>query len=114
MVAAQASPQKDGGCLVEPTTLGSLGVAAASVLTALGLIINDRRKGRLSAHEHQRVYIQDQQEDIDNLRRDLSQLWDWAVRAIRKAAAANVQLDPLPSSPPRSTADAEPAGPTAP
>lgn len=85
-----------------PTEITALATAAATVIGAGGLIINDRRKGRQSTHEHQRLYIQDQQEDIDKLRSDLSQLWDWAVRAIRKAGAAGVQLDPLPASPPAS------------
>jgi hypothetical protein len=90
-----------------PTEITALAGAAATVLTAGGLLINDRRKGRASTHEYQRIYIQDQQDDIKALRRDLSQLWDWAVRAIRKAGAAGVQLDPLPAEPPESKHAAE-------
>jgi hypothetical protein len=88
---------------VTPTEWVAIGTMVTTGVGALGLIINDRRKGRLSTHEHQLRYINDQQADINALRRDLSQLWDWAVRAIRKAGAAGVQLDPLPASPPESS-----------
>lgn len=85
-----------------PAEITALATAGATVLTAAGLIINDRRKGRQSTHEYQRIYINDQQEDINALRRDLSQLWAWAVKAVRKATAAGLELDPLPSEPPQS------------
>lgn len=85
-----------------PTEIGALITASATVLGALVMLIRDRRSGRLTAEEHQRLYIQDQQEDINALRRDLSQLWTWAVKAIRKATAAGIELDPLPSEPPQS------------
>lgn len=85
-----------------PTEIGALVTASATVLGALVMFIRDRRSGRLTAEEHQRLYIQDQQEDINALRRDLSQLWTWAVKAIRKATAAGIELDPLPSEPPQS------------
>jgi len=88
---------------VDPLVITGLATASGGILTALGMLLNDRRKGRLGVNEHQRLYIDDQQADIDALRRDLSQLWDWAVRAIRTAAAGGVQLDPLPAAPPRST-----------
>lgn len=85
-----------------PTEYGALAVALSTALGSVGMFIQGRRSGRLSADEHQRNYIQDQQEDIVALRRDLSQLWSWAVKAIRMAAAEGIELDPLPSEPPQS------------
>ena len=87
-----------------PTEWVAIGTMTTTGIGALGLIINDRRKGRLSTHEHQLRYINDQQADINALRRDLSQLWAWAVKAIRKATAAGIELDPLPAEPPQSKA----------
>jgi hypothetical protein len=85
-------------------------VAGSTVLGGSGVLINDRRKGKHSTADHQRLYIEDQQQDITNLRRDLALLWDevtqlrdWAVRAIIKAGESRVQLDPLPSRPPNTT-----------
>lgn len=86
-----------------PLEIAAFAVPTVSALSAGGMIWNDRRKGRLSTHEHQLRYIDDQQADINALRRDLSQLWSWAVRAVRKAADAGVELDPLPSAPPQSS-----------
>ena len=92
-----------------PTEIAAVATAGATVLGSLFMYLKDKRNGRLSADEHQRIYIEDQQEDIRALRRDLSQLWAWAVQAIRKATAAGLELDPLPAEPPRSkTADDDP------
>jgi hypothetical protein len=85
-----------------PLEIGAIAVPVVSILGAAGAIWNDRRKGRLSTSEHQRIYIDDQQADINALRRDLAVLWTWAVKQIRKAAAAGIELDPLPSEPPQS------------
>ena len=87
---------------MSPAEYAAIGTAIATALSAGGLIWNDRRKGRLSTHEHQLRYIEDQQADINALRRDVSMLWDWAVKAYRKATAAGIELDPLPSEPPQS------------
>jgi hypothetical protein len=85
-----------------PTEIGAIATALVTVLGGAGMLIKDRRSGRLSADEHQRGYIQDQQEDIAALRRDLSQLWAWAVKAVRTAAKEGIELDPLPAEPPQS------------
>lgn len=85
-----------------PTEIAAVATAGATVIGSFVMYVKDRRGGRLSESEHQRVYIQDQQEDINALRRDLSQLWAWAVRSIRKATAAGIELDPLPAEPPQS------------
>lgn len=85
-----------------PTEIGAIIVAGSTGLGSIAMLIRDRRSGRLTADEHQRNYIQDQQEDIAALRRDLSQLWTWAVKAIRTATAAGIELDPLPAEPPQS------------
>lgn len=85
-----------------PTEWVAVGTMLTTAISAGGFIWNDRRKGRLSTHEHQLRYIEDQQADITALRRDLSQLWAWAVKAIRKATAAGIELDPLPAEPPQS------------
>lgn len=85
-----------------PTEIGALAVAASTVLGSIGMFIQGRRSGRLSADEHQRNYIQDQQEDINDLRRDLALLWAWAMKTIRRAAAEGLELDPLPSELPHS------------
>jgi hypothetical protein len=95
---------------VTVTEMIAIGTAAATVLGAIGMLIRDRRSGRLSADEHQRLYIQDQQEDIAALRRDLSQLWTWAVKAVRMAAKEGIELDPLPSEPPQSKSTASGKG----
>ena len=86
-----------------PLEIAAVAVPAASAVAAIGAIWNDRRKGRLSTSDHQLRYIADQQEDINALRRDLSQLWAWAYKAIRKATAAGIELDPLPAAPPESS-----------
>lgn len=85
-----------------PTEIVAVVTAGSTVVGALVMYVKDKRAGRLSENEHQRIYIQDQQDDINALRRDLSQLWAWAVKSIRKATAAGIELDPLPSEPPQS------------
>lgn len=90
-----------------PEAIVALAGAATTVLGGAGMIIRDRRNGKLSAGDHQRLYIQDQQEDINALRRDLSQLWSWAMKTIRRAAEAGIDLDPLPAEPPQTRAQQE-------
>lgn len=82
----------------------------ATGVTALGMLVRDRHTGRLNAKDYQRLYIQDQQEDINALRRDLSQLWAWAVKAVRQAAAGGVELDPLPTQVPESQREEQTKG----
>jgi hypothetical protein len=74
--------------------------AAVSVLGGTGVLVNDRRKGRHDVTGTHLSYIEAQQQDITDLRTDLSLLWDWAVRSIRKASEGGVVLDPLPTRPP--------------
>lgn len=85
-----------------PIEIGSVITASSTIVGMVVMYVKDRRGGKLSESEHQRIYIQDQQDDINALRRDLSQLWAWAVKSIRKATAAGIELDPLPAEPPQS------------
>jgi hypothetical protein len=89
--------------------LGGLLAAGGTILGALGVIVNNRRSGRLTMTEQQLRYINDQQGDIAELRaeltlmqRDFADLWDWAITARQKAAGDNVDLGPLPRRRPRS------------
>jgi hypothetical protein len=84
------------------TEITAICTALAAVLGAGGMLIRDRRSGRLGMGDHQLRYIEDQQEDIKALRQDLSALWEWAVEAVRTAADAGVRLSPLPRSTPAS------------
>jgi hypothetical protein len=104
-VEALAQSAQRSGVTVTPTEWVAIGTMASTAIGAIGLIIKDRRSGKLSTHEHQMRYIEDQQADIAALRRDLSALWAWAVKAIRKATDAGIELDPLPSAPPSTTAE---------
>lgn len=80
-----------------PAEWAGLGTMITTGVTAIGLIFKDRAQGQLSTTEHQRKYIDDQQADITALRRNYSALLAWAIRQIRIAANANVELEPLPS-----------------
>lgn len=101
MVAADHGPLENGGWQMTPTEWVAFGTMATTAVTAIGLIINDRRKGRLSTHEHQLRYIDAQQADINALRQHVSLLWEWAIKTLRKATAAGLELDPLPTEPPQ-------------
>lgn len=85
--------------------LAAGGTALGSVVMWLG----QRRSGKLTMTTHQLQYINDQQQDIadlkkDNqrLRADFLDLWDWTIKAMQQAARAGVDLPPLPRQRPRS------------
>lgn len=88
---------------VDPSLAGLL-TAGGTILGALGVIFTNKRSGKLTMSDQQARYIQEQQQDIDDLRADLAELWDWVIAATREAHKAHVDLGPLPRSRPRSKA----------
>lgn len=89
--------------------IGALVAAGGTALGAVTMWLGQRRSGKLTMTEHQLRYIDDQQQDIrdlkeDNkrLRADFMDLWDWSRDAIQQAAQNNVRLPPLPRQRPRS------------
>jgi hypothetical protein len=86
--------------VLDPLVITGLAAASGSVLGALGMLLKDRRTGRLGMHDQQRVYINDQQADINALRAHVAEVWTWIFKTLRRAAAAGLELDPLPGTPP--------------
>jgi hypothetical protein len=89
--------------------IAALMSAAGTVLGGFGMWLNQRRSGKLTMSGHQLNYINAQQEDIadlkkdnDRLRADFIDLWDWTIKSMQIAAANNVTLPPLPRQRPRS------------
>lgn len=95
--------------------LGSLIAAGGTVFGGFVMWLGQRRNGKLTMTEHQLRYINDQQQDITDLKRDnerlradFMDLWDWALSAVRQAGQEHVVLPPLPRQRPRSeTSSAE-------
>lgn len=83
--------------------------AGSGALGSFVMWLGQRRSGKLTMTDHQLRYINDQQQDIsdlkadnERLRTDFLDLWEWARDAIHEAARNNVQLPPLPRQRPRS------------
>lgn len=86
--------------------IAALMTAGGTFLGGIGMWLGQRRSGKLTMSEHQARYIDDQQKDIDRLRADFNDLWEWATNAIHEAANNNVRLPPLPRRRPRSETSA--------
>jgi hypothetical protein len=89
--------------------VAALLTAGGGALGSLVMWLGQRRSGKLTMTDHQLRYINDQQQDIadlkaDNqrLRADFLDLWEWARDATHEAARNNVTLPPLPRQRPRS------------
>jgi hypothetical protein len=95
--------------------ISSLFAAGGTVIGGFVMWLGQRRNGKLTMTEHQLRYINEQQLDItdlkkdnERLRADFMDLWEWARDAVREAAQNHVALPPLPRQRPRSeTSSAE-------
>lgn len=85
--------------------IGALIGGAGTIFGGFVMWLGQRRSGNLTMTEQQAKYINDQQQDINKLRHDFSELWEWAHAAIEQAARNNVKLPPLPRRHPRSEPD---------
>jgi hypothetical protein len=76
--------------------LGSIIAAGGTVLGGFVMWVGQRRSGKLTLTDQQSKYINDQQEDITNLRDELDDFREWAVDVIHIAANVNLKLPPVP------------------
>lgn len=89
--------------------LAVLVVAGTGFLGGVGTWFHQHRSGKLNLTGTHLQYINEQQADItalraelDLMRADFADLWEWAISATSTAGQSRVSLEPLPRRRPRS------------